>query len=54
MGIRLDEAPPRKNTYLITLISTLDRLFLGLHPFWEEKPHPCNSRGESETVSLAA
>jgi len=40
MGIRLDEAPAWQNTYLFALISTLERLFLGLHPFWGGEAAP--------------
>jgi hypothetical protein len=40
MGIRLDEGPVLQNPYLLVLISTLDRLFLGLHPFWGGEAAP--------------
>ena len=40
MGIRLDEAPAWHNTYLFAMVSTLERLFLGLHPFWGGEAAP--------------
>ena len=40
MGIRLDKAPAMQNPYLLVLISTLERLFLGLHPFWGGEAAP--------------
>jgi diacylglycerol kinase (ATP) len=40
MGIRLDEAPAQQNPYVMTLITTLERLFLGLRPFWGGEAAP--------------
>jgi hypothetical protein len=40
MEMRLDEAPARRNTCLLALVTTLDRLFLGLHPFWGGEAAP--------------
>ena len=40
MGIRLDEAPAWHDTYLFAMVSTLERLFLGLHPFWGGEAAP--------------
>jgi hypothetical protein len=40
MGVRFDEAPGRRNTCLLALVTTLERLFLGLHPFWGEEAAP--------------
>jgi len=40
MGIRLDEAPALQNPYVLVVISTLERLFLGLHPFWGGEAAP--------------
>jgi diacylglycerol kinase (ATP) len=40
MGIRLDESPGRRNSYLFAIVSTLERLFLGLHPFWGREAAP--------------
>lgn len=40
MEIRLDAAPPRENAYLFAMISTLERLFLGLRPFWGTEAAP--------------
>jgi diacylglycerol kinase (ATP) len=40
MGISLDESPGRRNSYLFAMVSTLERLFLGLHPFWGREAAP--------------
>lgn len=40
MAIRLDETPTRRNSYLFAMVSTLERLFLGLHPFWGRERAP--------------
>ncbi len=40
MGIGLDPFPAWQNRYLIAMISTLERLFLGLHPFWGGEAAP--------------
>jgi diacylglycerol kinase family enzyme len=40
MEIRLDETQTQRNDYLFAMISTLERLFLGLHPFWGEEAAP--------------
>ena len=40
MEIRLDDAPAQRNRYLFALVSTLERLFLGLHPYWGEEKAP--------------
>lgn len=40
MEIRFDAAPPLENSYLFAMISTLERLFLGLHPFWGTEAAP--------------
>jgi diacylglycerol kinase (ATP) len=40
MGIRLDEIPARRYSYLFAMVSTLERLFLGLHPFWGREAAP--------------
>ncbi len=40
MGISLDETLGRRNSYLFAMVSTLERLFLGLHPFWGKEPAP--------------
>lgn len=34
VGIGLDGRPPEQGTYLLALVSTLERLFLGLRPYW--------------------
>lgn len=40
MEIRFDAASPQENSYLVAMISTLERLFLGLHPFWGTEAAP--------------
>jgi len=40
MGISLGESPGRRNSYLFAMVSTLERLFLGLHPFWGREAAP--------------
>ena len=40
MEIRLDENPAWRNRYLFAMVSTLERLFLGLHPFWGGEAAP--------------
>lgn len=40
MGVGLDGAPPRRSGYLFAMVTTLERLFLGLHPFWGEGNGP--------------
>lgn len=40
MDIRIDETPMQRNGYLFAMVSTLERLFLGLHPFWGEEAAP--------------
>jgi hypothetical protein len=40
MVIRLDKAPVLQDPYVLVVISTLERLFLGLHPFWGEEAAP--------------
>jgi diacylglycerol kinase (ATP) len=40
MGISLDENPGRRKGYMFAMVSTLDRLFLGLHPFWGREAAP--------------
>ena len=32
--VGLDQSPPERRDYLLLMISALERLFLGLHPFW--------------------
>jgi hypothetical protein len=38
--IGLNQNAPRENEYLMVLITTLQRLFLGLRPFWGSQPKP--------------
>jgi hypothetical protein len=38
--IKLDHHPPQKLECLVVLISTLERLFLGLYPFWGSENGP--------------
>lgn len=40
MGIGLDGTQLRCNGYLFAMVSTLERLFLGLRPFWGREPGP--------------
>jgi hypothetical protein len=40
MEIRVDGVPVPENRYLFTLVSTLDRLFLGMHPYWGKEDAP--------------
>ena len=37
---RLDQNPPEQGRYLLVLITTLQRLFLGLRPYWGRQPKP--------------
>jgi diacylglycerol kinase (ATP) len=37
---RLNQDPPESKEYLLVLITTLQRLFLGLHPYWGSEPKP--------------
>ncbi len=34
IAIRLDHNPPQQHDFLVVVISTLERLFLGIDPFW--------------------
>lgn len=38
--VRLDELSPRKEVYMLLFITTLERLFFGLRPFWGEESEP--------------
>jgi len=38
--ICIDETQARQNSYLFAMVSTLERLFLGLHPFWGGEAAP--------------
>jgi hypothetical protein len=40
MTIHVDGAPVRETRYLFALVSTLERLFLGMHPYWGKEPAP--------------
>jgi diacylglycerol kinase (ATP) len=40
MGVHFDGQPVRHDTYLFAMVSTLERLFLGLHPFWGGEDAP--------------
>lgn len=40
MAIRLDKTPTQGTSYLFAMVSTLERLFLGLHPFWGKETAP--------------
>ncbi len=40
MNIRVDGAAPHRDSYLLAMVSTLERLFLGLHPFWGKEDAP--------------
>jgi len=40
MGVRLDDTPTQNNRYLVAMVSSLERLFLGLHPFWGTETAP--------------
>lgn len=40
MAIGLDAKPARNGSYLFAMVSTLERLFLGLHPFWGDEAAP--------------
>jgi diacylglycerol kinase (ATP) len=37
---RLNQAPPEQNKYLLVLITTLQRMFLGLRPYWGSEAKP--------------
>jgi hypothetical protein len=37
---RVDQNPAEQQKYLLVLITTLQRLFLGLHPYWGSEPKP--------------
>ena len=37
---RLNQDPPESKEYLLVLITTLQRLFLGLQPYWGSEPKP--------------
>jgi diacylglycerol kinase family enzyme len=37
---RVDQNPAEQQKYLLVLITTLQRLFLGLHPYWGSEPRP--------------
>jgi len=37
---RLNQDPPEHKKYLLVLITTLQRLFLGLRPYWGSEPKP--------------
>ena len=36
----LDDQPPREDTFLTILVTTLERLFLGLRPYWGTEQNP--------------
>jgi hypothetical protein len=36
----LDQKPPQQQKYLLVLVTTLQRLFLGLRPYWGVEPKP--------------
>ena len=38
--IGLNQDAPQKQEYLLVLVTTLQRLFLGLRPFWGSEPKP--------------
>jgi hypothetical protein len=40
MEIRPDDYPPQRDSFLFAMVSTLERLFLGLHPFWGREAAP--------------
>jgi diacylglycerol kinase (ATP) len=40
MGISLDDGRAWQDAYLVAMASTLERLFLGLHPFWGGEAAP--------------
>jgi len=40
MSITLDNHPPRQLDSFVLLVSTLERLFLGLYPFWGDESGP--------------
>jgi hypothetical protein len=40
ISIGLNQNAPQKQNYLLVLITTLQRLFLGLRPFWNSQPKP--------------
>ncbi len=40
MMVRLDDSPTQNDCYLIAMVSSLQRLFLGLHPFWGAENAP--------------
>jgi hypothetical protein len=40
MSIALDDHPPRQLDTFVLLVSTLERLFLGLYPFWGDESGP--------------
>lgn len=40
MVIHVDDAPVQESRYLFALVSTLERLFLGMHPYWGKQPGP--------------
>ena len=40
ISVGLDQNAPQEQRYLLILITTLQRLFLGLRPFWGHQPKP--------------
>jgi diacylglycerol kinase family enzyme len=40
VAVALDENPPRQLDSFVVLVSTLERLFLGLYPYWGEETGP--------------
>jgi diacylglycerol kinase (ATP) len=40
ISTRLNQDPPEQKKYLLVLITTLQRLFLGLRPYWGSEPKP--------------
>jgi hypothetical protein len=38
--IAVGATPPLQDEYLVLLVTTLNRLFLGMKPFWDNKPGP--------------
>jgi hypothetical protein len=38
--VRLDSEPPEQREFLLILVSTLERLFLGIRPYWSTETGP--------------
>jgi hypothetical protein len=43
MTVAVDGEPPRRHDHLVLMVTTLERLVLGLRPFWGQGPGPLRS-----------